>query len=64
MGILKRNKDKNRKSMGIGLADHGRSPRKADEQVSPEPERVTRPDEEADQAVYQLKNPPQAEGER
>lgn len=65
MGILNRNKDK-RNGMGIGLADHGRkaSPRRSEEQDSPEQERLTRPDEEADQAVHQLDNPPQAEGDR
>ena len=62
MGIFNR-KDK-KKRMGIGLADHGRSPRSADEQDGPEPERLTRPDEEADVAVHQLKEPPQAEGDR
>lgn len=61
MGIFKRHKK--RKGMGIGLADYRRAtPRNAEQQDSPEPERVTRPDEEAGMAVHQLKHPPKAEG--
>jgi len=66
MGLLNR-KDKNKRKrgqLGIGLADHVASPRHTADQDAPEPERVTRPDEEAEVAVHQLKEPPQAEGER
>jgi hypothetical protein len=62
MGLF--NKKHKRKGMGLGIADHGRSPLRADEQDSPEQERVTRPDEEAEQAVHQMKSPPRAEGDR
>ncbi|HEX6558809.1 MAG TPA: hypothetical protein VF021_05085 [Longimicrobiales bacterium] len=60
MGIFKRHKKK--KGMGIGLADHMASSRLSNQQDSPEPERVTRQDEEAGMSVRQLKDPPQAEG--
>ena len=41
-----------------------RTPHKAAEQTSPEPERLTTPQEDADQDISQLENPPQAEGAR
>lgn len=63
MGILNR-KNKKRGSMGLDLAGRKLSPRTADEQDAPQQERPTRPDEEAEQAVHQLKKPPQAEGDR
>ncbi|MGQ0563032.1 MAG: hypothetical protein ACT443_14300 [Gemmatimonadota bacterium] len=63
MGILNR-KSRKRRAMGLGLGDHRGSPRPAEEQEAPEPERLTRPDEEAEVAVHQLERPPQAEGER
>jgi hypothetical protein len=63
MGIL--NRKNKRKSLGIGLADAGRkSPLSANEQASPQQERLTRPDEEAGTAVHEMKEPPQAEGDR
>lgn len=62
MGIL--NRKKNKRTLGIGLADHGRSPRNSNEQEAPEPERTTRLDEEADTAVHEMNDPPKAEGER
>lgn len=61
MGLFNRKK---KQGMGIGLAGHGRTPRSTDEQETPEPERLTRPDEEADTAVHELDEPPQAEGNR
>lgn len=61
MGLLNRKK---RDSLGIGLADHRPSPRPVEDQDQPEPERPTRPDEDANVAVHQLKEPPQAEGDR
>jgi hypothetical protein len=45
-------------------ADQELSPRTVEEQDAPEPERPTRPDEEAEMAVHQLEDPPQAEGDR
>lgn len=45
-------------------ADQKLAPRTVEEQDAPEPERPTRPDEEAEMAVHQLDDPPQAEGER
>ena len=41
-----------------------RTPRRAAEQTSPEPERLTTPQEDADQDISQLENPPQSEGPR
>lgn len=61
MGLFNRKK---KQGMGLGLASHGRTPRSTEAQPAPEPERLTRPDEEADMAVHQLDDPPQAEGER
>ena len=63
MSILNR-KDKHHESTGDRTADQKLSPRTVEEQDAPEPERPTRPDEEADMAVHQLDNPPQAEGDR
>lgn len=60
MGLFKHKKK--RAGLGLGIADVGRSPLRSDEQDSPQQERVTRPDEEAGQAVHQMKNPPKAEG--
>ena len=50
--------------MGLELPRTRKSPLSADEQDAPEPERLTRPDEDQGQAVYQMKEPPQAEGDR
>jgi hypothetical protein len=41
-----------------------RPPRRAVEQDAPEPERATTPQEDEEQAIAQLENPPQAEGPR
>jgi hypothetical protein len=41
-----------------------RSPKTADEQDAPEPERLTTPQEAADMDLAQLEEPPQAEGPR
>jgi len=41
-----------------------RTPRHAAEQDGPEPERLTTPQEDAEQDVAHLENPPQAEGPR
>lgn len=41
-----------------------RTPHRAADQDAPQPERLTTPDEEQDQDVAQLENPPQAEGPR
>ena len=46
------------------MSDEQKSPRRADEQDAPEPERLTTPQEEADQDIAQLDDPPQAEGDR
>jgi hypothetical protein len=46
------------------MTQHERSPRKADEQSSPEPERMITPDEEAGMDLAELEQPPQAEGPR
>lgn len=63
MGILHR-KNKKHRHMGLNLAGHALSPVHTEDQDAPEQERPTRPDEEAEQAVHQLKDPPQAEGPR
>ncbi len=56
---------KKRDTMGIGLADHHRrSPRRADEQNAPEPERPTNPEQEARSPNLETQHPSQAEGER
>jgi hypothetical protein len=41
-----------------------KSPLTAEEQDSPQPERLVTPQEEAGQDLKQLENPPQAEGPR
>ena len=41
-----------------------RTPHRAVEQDAPEQERLTTPQEEQDQSIEQLENPPQAEGPR
>jgi hypothetical protein len=41
-----------------------KSPRTAEEQSSPEPERMVTPDEEAGMDLAELEEPPQAEGPR
>lgn len=41
-----------------------KSPQTADEQSSPQPERLVTPQEEAGQNLAQLKKPPKAEGDR
>ena len=56
-------KRKKRDGMGIGLADQGRkSPLRADEQDSPEPERPA--NTEQDETRSARGKPSQAEGER
>jgi hypothetical protein len=40
------------------------APKTADEQDSPEPERLTNPQEDAGQDIAALGDPPQAEGDR
>ena len=40
------------------------SPKKADQQSAPEPERMVTPDEEAGMDLAELDEPPQAEGRR
>ena len=44
--------------------DHQKSPRTAAEQDSPEPERLTTPEEEAGMDLAEMEQPPQAEGQR
>lgn len=44
--------------------EKGKSPLSADEQESPQPERLVTPQEEAGQDVAELDDPPQAEGPR
>jgi hypothetical protein len=41
-----------------------KSPRTAEEQTWPEPERLVTPQEEAGQSLQDLADPPQAEGDR
>ena len=43
---------------------HQKSPKSVDEQDSPEPERLVTPQEEAGMDLQDLKQPPQAEGQR
>lgn len=65
MGLFSRHKQKHQRekgAIGLGLAETYAGPRKTGDQPSPEPERLTRPDEEAGVAVHQLKHPPKAEG--
>lgn len=44
--------------------EHPKSPRSADEQDAPEPERLVTPQESAGQDIASLDDPPQAEGDR
>jgi hypothetical protein len=46
------------------MAEHKKSPLTADEQDSPQPERLVTPQEEAEQELEELEDPPQAEGPR
>lgn len=46
------------------MAEHEKSPLTAEEQDSPQPERMVTPEEEAGQELEELENPPQAEGPR
>ena len=46
------------------MSEHRKSPLTADEQESPEPERLVNPQEEAGMDLQQLDDPPQAEGDR
>jgi len=63
MGLFNRHKDK-RGTLGIGLADVNRTPRKTEDQDSPEQERLPRVDEETEQGMRGTNRPSQAEGER
>lgn len=45
-------------------ADQRTSPKRSEEQESPEPERLVTPQEEAGENLEELENPPQAEGPR
>ena len=63
MGLFNRNKDK-RGGLGIGLADVNRTPRKTEDQETPEPERLERVDEQGEQGMRGTNRPSQAEGER
>ena len=64
--------DAERATRNRGLQDADRrehdpeklTPRHAIDQDAPEPERLTTPDEDSDQDIAQLENPPQAEGPR
>ena len=44
--------------------DEEKSPRTAEEQDAPQPERMTTPAEEAEMDIAELEEPPQAEGPR
>jgi hypothetical protein len=56
---------KQKKEMGIGLADHGRkSPKNVDEQNAPAPERPVSRDNQHDAVRLSERHPSQAEGER
>jgi hypothetical protein len=44
--------------------DQNKTPRPTDEQSSPEPERLSTPQEDAGQSLEELRDPPQAEGDR
>lgn len=58
-------KKKKTDGMGIGLADHKRkSPRRSEEQASPEPERPVNTEQEARSPNLETNKPSQAEGER
>lgn len=46
------------------MKDHEKSPKSAEEQDTPEPERPVTPDEEAGMDIAEMDDPPQAEGSR
>ena len=46
------------------MSEHQKSPKSAEEQSSPEPERMVTPQESAGQDLAELEDPPQAEGPR
>ena len=46
------------------MTDAHKSPKTADEQDAPQPERMVTPQEEAGQDIAELEDPPQAEGGR
>lgn len=46
------------------MAEHRKSPLTAEEQDSPQPERMVTPQEAAGQDLQELEDPPQAEGPR
>ena len=46
------------------MAEHEKSPMTAEEQDSPQPERLVTPQEAAGQDLEELEDPPQAEGPR
>jgi hypothetical protein len=46
------------------MNDHEKSPKTAEEQDSPAPERPITPDEEAGMDLAEMEHPPQAEGPR
>jgi hypothetical protein len=56
---------KQREGMGIGLHDREKkTPRRADEQDAPEPERPINTEQEASSPNLETQRPSQAEGER
>lgn len=58
-------KRKKRDGLGIGLADHRhKSPLRADEQDTPQPERPETTKDDAEQLAGNQRHPSQAEGER
>lgn len=46
------------------MAEHEKAPKRADEQESPQPERLVTPQEEEGTELQELEHPPQAEGPR
>ena len=68
----RKEKDAERETRNRGLQEEDerqhdpnrRTPHRAIEQSAPEQERPTTPDEEANEDIAQLENPPQAEGPR
>ena len=44
--------------------DHRKSPQRSEDQEYPEPERPLNTQEEAGQSIQELRDPPQAEGDR
>lgn len=46
------------------MKHHDKSPKSAEEQDTPEPERPVTPDEEAGMDIAEMQDPPQAEGSR